>query len=103
LVDNTTAQSWDIIYSTSPSITNNVNYYVGVVVNSITFGDNVVLYYDTGGANTGGIANNNYDTPAALGTISSNTNRFEIYATYTAGEAPAAAPPSTESDIIFFE
>jgi hypothetical protein len=92
------AQSWDITYSTPPSVVNNTDYYIGIVDEGITKDESHALYFDTGAANTGGQDKaNNYTTPAAIGTITDNTRRYEIYATYTAG-----APPASSSNFLMF-
>ena len=72
----------DISYSTSPSVTNNTNYYLANISNN-----NWNTYYDTGSAGDGGFSNgtNSYTTPTSFTTIRSGatTNKYSIYATYT--------------------
>lgn len=58
-----------------------INHYVGFIAQD---GNTVGCYYDTGSAGDGGTGTNSYSTPTTLGTISFNTNKFSIYATYTA-------------------
>ena len=76
------SSAWlDMNYTTSPTVVNGTNYYVGVVTSG-----NIVLYCDTGfPAGSGGQdGDNSYATPKTFGTLINNTLKPSIYATYTA-------------------
>lgn len=94
---NDTTLSWrDMTYSTQPAVTNGINYYVGVVMN----GSGGSWAWTSGSAGTGGYdSGNNYTTPETL-SISGNTTKNSIYATYAAA-APVVAPAPSQQIIIF--
>jgi len=92
-VNSGTNQFWDMTYSTSPSVTSGINYFVGSVQDT---NNSDFIYYDTGSAATGGDQANNEASPTNLSlALSNNTHKYLTFATYTTG---AAAP----TNAIFF-
>jgi hypothetical protein len=72
-------------YASPPSISASTDYLLMVAVGYST----VDIWYDTGSSNQGyDDSTNNHTTPQNLGTgVTNNTNKYSIYATYTASGA----------------
>lgn len=72
----------DLPYSSKPSVTDSVVYYVGIIAET-----NITLYYDTSAPNGSSIEDtaNSFASPENLGAISSKTSYKSIYATYSTG------------------
>ena len=88
---NTLALDWytHTLIATQPTITNGVAYW-------LAFGNSVSGYhikYDAGDANQGLLDTYTFDTWVTLTPASYNTNKYSIYATYTAGGGAAAVIP----------
>lgn len=86
-------------FSTPPTVSGSTDYVL-MSINNYT-GSNSGLMYNSGDANQGHEdETNSYTTPANPGTVTHSTNKYSIYATYTA----AAATPSTDNGtIIIFD
>lgn len=85
-VTTPTSKSWiTSTFSTSPSLTPSVNYYLGFVANAT-----MKIYHDTGSADLKYENDNNYSTPTNPADFSTNTDGLHsIYCTYEVGGGAA--------------
>jgi hypothetical protein len=84
---NSTAQWITSSFSTSPSLTTSTDYVLSVVWENTHFASMCYthMYYDEGDENQGHFeTDNNYSSPTDPSGITHDSNKYSIYATYTA-------------------